>query len=187
MDILIGTHRILQKDVSFKDLGLLIIDEEHRFGVKQKEAIKKFRTLVDVLALTATPIPRTLTHTLYGDLENIVLKDMPPGRKPIRTRLVPFEKRGDMYEFLLREIKTGNRVYWVVPRIAGDAYETATMDDAEAFRQELQSMQALAVELRRYASSWRVKLCMASCRSRRRNPCSTGFNRAASTCWYPPL
>ena len=76
-DILIGTHRLLQKDISFRDLGLLIIDEEQRFGVKQKEVLKKYRALVDVLALTATPIPRTLSMTVYGDLDISIIDELP--------------------------------------------------------------------------------------------------------------
>jgi transcription-repair coupling factor (superfamily II helicase) len=92
LDILIGTHRILQKDVSFKDLGLLIIDEEHRFGVKQKEAVKKFRALVDVLALTATPIPRTLQLSLTGIRDLSIIETAPEDRLAIQTYLSPYDE-----------------------------------------------------------------------------------------------
>jgi transcription-repair coupling factor (superfamily II helicase) len=89
VDILIGTHRMLQKDVSFRDLGLLIIDEEQRFGVKQKEAIKRYRALVDVLALTATPIPRTFHLSLMGIRDLSLIETPPEDRLPIQTDSFP--------------------------------------------------------------------------------------------------
>ena len=88
IDVVIGTHRILSQDVFFKDLGLLIIDEEHRFGVKDKEVIKVLKQNVDVLSMTATPIPRTLAIIIYGDMDISVIDEVPAKRLPIKNCVV---------------------------------------------------------------------------------------------------
>ena len=116
VDILIGTHRILQKDVSFKELGLLIIDEEQRFGVKQKEAVKKFRALVDVLALTATPIPRTLHMSLMGIRDLSIIETPPEDRLPIETYLFPYDE-GTIKRAIDSELERGGQVFFVHNRV----------------------------------------------------------------------
>jgi transcription-repair coupling factor (superfamily II helicase) len=116
VDILIGTHRILQKDVSFKELGLLIIDEEQRFGVKQKEAIKKFRAMVDVLALTATPIPRTLHLSLTGIRDLSIIETPPEDRLPIETYLFPYDE-GTIKRAIESELGRGGQVFFVHNRV----------------------------------------------------------------------
>ncbi len=116
VNILIGTHRILQRDVSFKDLGLLIIDEEQRFGVKQKEAIKKFRALVDVLALTATPIPRTLHLSLMGIRDLSIIETPPEDRLPIETYLLPYDE-GTVKRGIESELERGGQVFFVHNRV----------------------------------------------------------------------
>ena len=116
VDVLIGTHRILQKDVSFKDLGLLVIDEEQRFGVKQKEAIKGFRALVDVLALTATPIPRTLHMTLMGIRDLSIIETPPEDRQPIQTFLSPYDE-GAIGQAIQLEVQRGGQVFFVHNRV----------------------------------------------------------------------
>ena len=116
VDILIGTHRMLQKDVSFKDLGLLIIDEEQRFGVKQKEVIKGFRALVDVLALTATPIPRTLHMTLMGIRDLSIIETPPEDRQPIQTFLSPYDE-GTIVQGIQLELQRGGQVFFVHNRV----------------------------------------------------------------------
>jgi transcription-repair coupling factor (superfamily II helicase) len=116
IDILIGTHRILQKDVSFRDLGLLIIDEEQRFGVRQKEAIKKYRALVDVLALTATPIPRTLHMALMGIRDLSLIETPPEDRLAIQTYLSPFEE-GIVVRGIEYELQRGGQVFFVHNRV----------------------------------------------------------------------
>ncbi|MCD6359333.1 MAG: DEAD/DEAH box helicase, partial [Armatimonadetes bacterium] len=111
-DIVIGTHRLLMGDIQFKDLGLLIIDEEQRFGVAQKERLKKLRTNVDVLTLTATPIPRTLNMALSGIRDISLINDPPPGRLPIRTWVR--ERDDDLIrEAIKREVERGGQVYFV--------------------------------------------------------------------------
>jgi transcription-repair coupling factor (superfamily II helicase) len=116
VDVLIGTHRILQKDLSFKDLGLLIIDEEQRFGVKQKEAMKKFRTLVDVLALTATPIPRTLHLSLMGIRDLSIIETPPEDRLPIETYLFSYDE-GVIKKAIESEMDRGGQVFFVHNRV----------------------------------------------------------------------
>jgi len=116
VDIVIGTHRLLSKDVAFKRLGLVIIDEEQRFGVRHKERLKRLRTTVDVLTMTATPIPRTLHMALVGLRDMSVINDPPEGRMPIRT-LAMAKDEEVMREAILREIDRGGQVYFVHNRV----------------------------------------------------------------------
>ena len=115
--VVIGTHAIFQDGVEFKDLGLAVIDEQHRFGVHQRLMLSAKGRGTDVLVMTATPIPRTLTLTAYGDMDVSRLDEKPPGRKPIDTRLIALDKLEDMVEGLARQIRTGARAYWVCPLV----------------------------------------------------------------------
>ncbi len=117
LDVVIGTHRLLQKDVVFKDLGLVVVDEEHRFGVKAKERLKKLRRLVDVLTLTATPIPRTLQMSLSGIRDLSVINTPPRDRQAIKTYLSPFSPRA-VREAIERELARGGQVFFVHNRVA---------------------------------------------------------------------
>ncbi|MEW6609053.1 MAG: transcription-repair coupling factor, partial [bacterium] len=112
VDICIGTHRLLQKDIAFHNLGLLVIDEEQRFGVKHKEKLKTLRKLVDVLTLTATPIPRTLYMSLSGARDMSIINTPPPERLPIKTFILPFNKQV-IREAVLREMERGGQIYFV--------------------------------------------------------------------------
>jgi len=116
LDIVIGTHRILQKDMGFKDLGLLIVDEEQRFGVKQKEALKRFRALVDVLALTATPIPRTLHLSLMGIRDLSIIETPPEDRLAIQTYLSPYDEPTIVHAIEF-ELERGGQVFFVHNRV----------------------------------------------------------------------
>ncbi len=116
--VIIGTHRLLSSDVEFKDLGLLIIDEEHRFGVKQKEKIKQLRKNVKVLILSATPIPRSLQLSLLEIFDLSVIESPPPGRKPIKTILAKFDPEIIKYA-IEKELQRGGQVFFVNPRIHG--------------------------------------------------------------------
>ncbi|MFN0152649.1 MAG: transcription-repair coupling factor [bacterium] len=116
IDIVIGTHRLLQKDIAFKDLGLVVIDEEQRFGVAHKERLKKFRRLVDVLTLTATPIPRTMHMALLGVRDMSVIDTPPPGRLPIETEVIEWNDEV-IAGAILREIDRGGQVFVVHNRI----------------------------------------------------------------------
>ncbi len=116
VDIVVGTHRLLSKDVAFKSLGLLVIDEEHRFGVRHKERLKEMRRLVDVLTLTATPIPRTLHMSLMGARDMSVIQTPPKDRLPIQTEVLAFEEER-IAEAILREVDRGGQVYFVHNRV----------------------------------------------------------------------
>lgn len=115
--VVIGTHALFQDDVAFADLGLAVIDEQHRFGVHQRLLLSAKGRSTDILVMTATPIPRTLTLTAYGDMDLSVLDEKPPGRKPVDTRLIPHERLDEMVEALARRIAEGARVYWVCPLV----------------------------------------------------------------------
>jgi transcription-repair coupling factor (superfamily II helicase) len=122
-DVVIGTHRLLQKDVQFRDLGLLVIDEEHRFGVKHKERLKQLRTEVHVLSMTATPIPRTMHMALSGVRDISVIETPPESRQPIETHVV--ERTDDVLrEAIMRELDRGGQVYYVHNRVQGIEHET---------------------------------------------------------------
>ena len=121
VDILIGTHRLVQKDVEFRDLGLVIVDEEQRFGVMQKERLKEMRKEVDILTLSATPIPRTLHFALGGLREMSLITDPPAGRLPVRTFVMPF-KDEIVRQSIEREIEREGQVYYVHNRISSIAH-----------------------------------------------------------------
>lgn len=118
LPILIGTHALIQKSVQFKNLGLAVVDEQHRFGMTQRSKLaKKHETLPHFLSMTATPIPRTLALTIYGNLDLTLLDEMPAGRLPIKTELVQKSKRTDMEEHIRGEIMNGRQAYIICPRI----------------------------------------------------------------------
>jgi len=118
VDLLIGTHALFQEDVAFKDLGLAIVDEQHRFGVHQRLALARKGEAVDVLVMTATPIPRTLVLTWFGDMDASALTEKPAGRQPVDTRLISLERLDEVVEGLRRLLASGARAYWVCPLVA---------------------------------------------------------------------
>jgi ATP-dependent DNA helicase RecG len=115
--IVIGTHALFQDDVIFHDLGLAVIDEQHRFGVHQRLMLSAKGRGTDVLVMTATPIPRTLTLAAYGDMDGSRLDEKPPGRKPVDTLLIPQERLENMIDGVSRQMEAGARVYWVCPLV----------------------------------------------------------------------
>jgi ATP-dependent DNA helicase RecG len=116
--ILIGTHSLIQKNVAFKDLAYVIIDEQHKFGTNQRRDItKKNERIPHLLSMTATPIPRTLALTIYGDLDLTLLDEMPKGRKPVITEIITPEKRDETYEEIRNELEKGRQLYVICPRI----------------------------------------------------------------------
>ncbi|MGF7209277.1 ATP-dependent DNA helicase RecG [Skermanella aerolata] len=117
IDIAIGTHALFQDDVAFRDLAMAVIDEQHRFGVHQRLQLSAKGRSVDVLVMTATPIPRTLTLTAYGDMDVSRLTEKPPGRKPITTITIPLERLEEVIAGIQRKITEGARVYWVCPLV----------------------------------------------------------------------
>ncbi|HRQ71471.1 MAG TPA: ATP-dependent DNA helicase RecG [Phycisphaerales bacterium] len=123
-DLLVGTHALLTESVRFRSLALAVIDEQHRFGVHQRAMLRQKGadgdTTPHVLVMTATPIPRTLAITLFGDLDVSTIRGLPPGRRPVTTRVVAPEKRREVYEFVRRRIETGGQAYIVVPTIGDE-------------------------------------------------------------------
>ena len=117
VDIVVGTHALIQSDVRFANLGLLVIDEQHKFGVLQRAALREKGWHPHTLVMTATPIPRTLTLTAFGDLDLSVIDQMPPGRGRLITRLVPPEKRPVAYEFIRRQLRRGRQCFVVAPLV----------------------------------------------------------------------
>jgi len=115
--IIVGTHAIIQEGVSFERLGLAVIDEQHRFGVLQRSMLREMGLNPDILVMTATPIPRSLAMTVYGDLDVSVIDEMPPGRTPIKTVVVGEDKREGVYKGIEREISLGRQAYVVYPLI----------------------------------------------------------------------
>ncbi|GMQ95020.1 MAG: ATP-dependent DNA helicase RecG [Patescibacteria group bacterium] len=140
--ILIGTHALIQKTVRFKYLAYVIIDEQHRFGIKQRmELVQKDGKVPHLLSMTATPIPRTLALTIYGDLDLTLLDEMPAGRKEIITEIVPVKKREEVYEKVRKKLKNGQQAYVICPRI-----EEPDPDKASALR--VKSVKAEAERLK---------------------------------------
>ncbi|MBZ5733142.1 ATP-dependent DNA helicase RecG [Nocardioides sp. TRM66260-LWL] len=134
--IVIGTHALLEQQVQFADLGLVVVDEQHRFGVEQRAALteKSGGAPPHVLVMTATPIPRTVAMTVFGDLEVSTLRELPAGRAPIQTTVVPLADAphwfGRVWERVREEVEKGHQVYVVCPRITGDVAEQGVLDDA---------------------------------------------------------
>ena len=116
-DLIVGTHAILSEGVEFARLGLAVVDEQHRFGVRQRGMLAEKAENPHLLVMSATPIPRTLGLLIYGDLDISILDELPPGRKPVKTRCITGKKRGALYGFLDREIDAGRQVYIVCPAI----------------------------------------------------------------------
>jgi ATP-dependent DNA helicase RecG len=133
--IVIGTHAILEADVEFKKLGLAIVDEQHRFGVMQRLKLFEKGLHPDILVMTATPIPRTLALTVYGDLDTSVIDEMPPGRKPILTKHVMEDRVEQVYSFMKKQVDSGRQAYVVYPVI--EESETQAMKAAQQMHQHL--------------------------------------------------
>lgn len=146
VDILIGTHALIQESVKFHRLGLVIIDEQHRFGVAQRALLKQKGISPDLLTMTATPIPRTLGLTLYGDLDISVIDELPVGRKPIQTTLFHEKDRGKVYAILREEINKGRQAYMVYPLIE------------ESEKMDLNAATQMAEQLRGVLPEFRIAL-----------------------------
>jgi ATP-dependent DNA helicase RecG len=131
VQIIVGTHALIQDDVQFKNLGLVIIDEQHRFGVQQRDRLKKKGESPHFLVMTATPIPRTLAMTVYGDLDVSVIDELPPGRSPIVTRVTYESKRPQLMQFLAEQLEKGRQAFIVYPLVE----ESEKIDLKDAFSQ----------------------------------------------------
>jgi ATP-dependent DNA helicase RecG len=129
IDLLVGTHALIQTDVAFKALALAVVDEQHRFGVRERLALTAKGEAVDVLVLSATPIPRTLVLTYFGDMDVSELREKPAGRQPIDTRAVPDNRLDEVIDAVGRAVKAGKLVYWICPLV--EESETVDLTDAE--------------------------------------------------------
>lgn len=135
-DVVIGTHTLIQKGVEFDDLALVVVDEQHRFGVGQRTVFREKGVTPDTMVMTATPIPRTLSLTLYGDLEVSVIDELPPGRQPVETVLSGVEGRLNAYEAVREELRAGRQAYVICPLVE----ESEVLEDvrsAEELQEEL--------------------------------------------------
>jgi ATP-dependent DNA helicase RecG len=143
IDILIGTHALIQDKVKFKNLALVIVDEQHRFGVEQRAKLcQQKRFIPHLLSMTATPIPRTLALTIYGDLDLSLIDELPKGRKKIITKVIPPEERNKAYQFIRKEVKAGRQVFVICPRIepSNTAAGGLTWAEVKAVKEEYQKL-----------------------------------------------
>ncbi|MBQ7633838.1 MAG: ATP-dependent DNA helicase RecG [Alphaproteobacteria bacterium] len=138
INILIGTHALFTEDVVFKDLAYAIVDEQHRFGVKQRLSLSQKGRFCDVLVMTATPIPRTLVLTQFGDMEYSKIDELPAGRKPVTTTVMPLSKMNNVVEALARKLQTGTQAYWVCPLV-----EESEKIDLSAATERFESLQKI--------------------------------------------
>jgi ATP-dependent DNA helicase RecG len=145
IDLLIGTHALFSDDVAFRDLALAAIDEQHRFGVNQRLALARKGHAVDMLVMTATPIPRSLLLAWFGDMDLSELRDKPAGRQPIDTRALPLERLAEMTTAIGRAMAAGRRAYWVCPLIAES--ETVDLAAAQTRFEALRTMFGAAVDM----------------------------------------
>jgi ATP-dependent DNA helicase RecG len=134
--VVIGTHALIQSGVDFDDLSLVVVDEQHRFGVGQRMVFREKGTTPDTLIMTATPIPRTLSLTLYGDLEVSLIDELPPGRKPVQTKVVDPAERLRAYEEVRREIEEGRQAYVICPLVE----ESEALEDVRAAEELYQEL-----------------------------------------------
>jgi len=137
INIVIGTHALIQEEISFHRLGFAVIDEQHRFGVIQRATLREKGTNPDILVMTATPIPRTLSMTVYGDLDVSVIDEMPPGKRPVRTRVFYERDRITAYDAVRREVEKGNQVFIVYPLV--EESELLDLKDATSMAHHLEA------------------------------------------------
>ncbi len=137
LDVVIGTHAVIQNNVEFNKLGLVITDEQHRFGVRQRAALSGKGNNPDMLVMTATPIPRTLSLILYGDLEVSIIDEMPPGRKKVETYFIDSTKKERLFAFIKKELDSGRQAYVVCPLV--EESEKLDLNSAVEYREQLQN------------------------------------------------
>lgn len=163
IQILIGTHALIQPGVHFRNLGLVVTDEQHRFGVSQREMLSKKGMNCDILVMTATPIPRTLALTLYGDLDISIIDEKPAGRKEIKTAAFETEERKNVYRFVYREMKAGRQAYVVAPLV----------EPSESL--EARSAEEIYEELREIFSEFQVDLLHGRMKQEEKDEIMNGF------------
>ena len=147
INLVVGTHALIEEAVNFKQLGLVVVDEQHKFGVVQRLKLKEKGTCPDMLIMTATPIPRTLSLTVFGDLDISVIDEMPPGRTPIKTVLVSKDKANEAYNFIQKEIGKGRQAFIVYPLVEESKVLDLKSATAEAKRLQNEVFPAFKIGL----------------------------------------
>ena len=165
ISLIIGTHALIQSDIEFKNLGLIIIDEQHRFGVEQRLALKKKGHAPHMLVMTATPIPRTLALTVYGDLDVSVMTELPAGRKPVKTKVLKEPQRLKLYEFMKKEFLKDRQAYVVYPLIE------------ESEKIDLKDATQMTEHLKRIFKEFRVELLHGRMESELKNKIMLEFKK----------
>lgn len=167
VQVVIGTHAVIQPEVEFAALGLVITDEQHRFGVRQRVKLREKGRNPNVLVMTATPIPRTLSVVLYGDMDVSVIDQLPPGRQPVRTRSIGQEKRDLCYDFVKKQLEMGRQAYVVTPLIEG----SESVDARSALQ--------VSEELRKRFSGYRVSLIHGAMKQAEKDEIMDAFHRGS--------
>ena len=166
LDIVVGTHALIQEGVEFHRLGLIVVDEQHRFGVEQRAKLQRKGDHPHVLIMTATPIPRTMTLSIYGDLEVSLIKEMPPGRKPVKTYAVDTSYKERLLHFFEKEMKEGRQVYAVCPLVE------------ESEKMDLHAAEQIAYEYKEYFEPhYRVGMVHGRMRPKEKEEVMDAFNR----------
>ena len=168
--ILCGTHAVIQGDVAFKNLAFAVCDEQHRFGVAQRSSLSEKGDGCDVLIMSATPIPRTLSLIFYGDLDVATIKDKPRSRQDITTSIIPERKYGDMYRYISGQAGLGNQTYFVCPKIEGDD-EGTVMSVTELFE-----------DLKAKMPKVRIALLHGKMKDKQKNEIMQGFKNKEFDC-----
>lgn len=165
IDIVVGTHALIQEGVEFHRLGLIVVDEQHRFGVEQRAKLQRKGDHPHVLIMTATPIPRTMTLSIYGDLEVSLIKEMPPGRKPVKTYVVDTSYKERLLHFFEKEMKEGRQVYAVCPLVE------------ESEKMDLHAAEQIAYEYKEYFEPhYRVGMVHGRMRPKEKEEVMDAFN-----------
>jgi ATP-dependent DNA helicase RecG len=140
IDLVLGTHALFSEDVVYRDLRLVVVDEQHRFGVTQRGLIMAKGNMPDLLMMSSTPIPRSLALTIFGDLDVSTIRDLPPGRKPVRTHLARESNEGKVYDFVRKELAAGRQAYFVYPLIEASDSGTGQQGSLWADLKDAESM-----------------------------------------------
>lgn len=164
IDIVIGTHALIEENVIFKNLGMIIIDEQHRFGVNQRKALRDKGVLANLIVMSATPIPRSLALSIYGDLDVSVIDSLPPGRKPIKTKWISSDSEiFTMYNFIDKQLNKGRQAYFIAPLIE------------ESEKLSAKSVEQLSIEVNKFLPNYRIGILHGKLKNSEKDEIMTRF------------